>query len=264
MLEARVLGDVAIHHYYLCQKKNPSLSALRARKMKMLQMVAALTLCTTRALVGSGVAVRVASTVRPAKKKKSKGAQELKRAELPAGAARPKLIVFDLDNTLWTPELYQLRGKKPKANKDVKLFPGALDALHDLAGDGWAGTQAAVVSRATATDWAEKLLQDFTLEGGRSVATLLPFREIYEGNKRKHLQRIREASGVAYCDMLFFDDYTENLGDAAHLGVMGIHTPRGLTHELWAGGLNAYARLKARDTSFMGRMFTLCDLREAD
>ena len=63
---------------------------------------------------------------------------------------------------------------------------------------------------------------------------------------------------------IFFDDYTENLGDAAHLGVMGVHCPRGLTHEHWEGGLKAYARLKAQDTSFMGRMFTLRDLREAD
>ncbi len=99
-----------------------------------------------------------------------------------------------------------MRGKKPKANKDIKLTAGALDALHDLAGDGWEKTQAAVASRATATDWAEKLLQDFKLDHGQSIATLLPYREIYEGNKRKHLQRIREASGVAYCDMIFFDD----------------------------------------------------------
>ena len=207
---------------------------------------------------------RASATAIHAKKRKAKSKEPPKRAELPAGAARPKLIVFDLDNTLWQPELYQMRGKKPKANKDIKLTAGALDALHDLAGDGWEKTQAAVASRATATDWAEKLLQDFKLDHGQSIATLLPYREIYEGNKRKHLQRIREASGVAYCDMIFFDDYTENLGDAAHLGVMGVHCPRGLTHEHWEGGLKAYARLKAQDTSFMGRMFTLRDLREAD
>ena len=121
----------------------------------MLQcIVAALALSSGRAFVGRGIAVRGASTVRAAKKKKAKAKQELKRAELPAGAARPKLIVFDLDNTLWQPELYQMRGKKPKANKDIKLTAGALDALHDLAGDGWEKTQAAVASRATATDWA--------------------------------------------------------------------------------------------------------------
>ena len=146
-------------------------------------LVAATAMASVRAFVGSGIVVRGASTVRAAKKKKAKAKQELKRAELPAGAARPKLIVFDLDNTLWQPELYQMRGKKPKANKDIKLTAGALDALHDLAaGDGWEKTQAAVASRATATDWAEKLLQDFKLDHGQSIATLLPFREIYEGN----------------------------------------------------------------------------------
>ena len=44
----------------------------------------------------------------------------------------------------------------------------------------------------------------------------------------------------------------------------GPNCPRGLTHEHWEGGLKAYARLKAQDTSFMGRMFTLRDLREVD
>jgi hypothetical protein len=31
---------------------------------------------------------------------------------------KPKLIVFDLDNTLWTPELYQLRGRSSGGNGD--------------------------------------------------------------------------------------------------------------------------------------------------
>ena len=65
------------------------------------------------------------------------------------------VLVFDLDNTLWQPELYQMRGKKPKANKDIKLTAGALDALHDLAGDGWEKTQAAVASRALSLEAAD-------------------------------------------------------------------------------------------------------------
>ena len=227
--------------------------------------------CSPRTGLGTSIrrprhrgAQRVDGACREEEKAKAK--QELKRASCLAGAARLKLIVFDLDNTLWQPELYQMRGKKPKANKDIKLTAGAIDALHDLAaGDGWEKTQAAVASRATATDWAEKLLADFKLDHGQSIATLLPYREIYEGNKRKHLQRIREASGVPYSDMIFFDDYTENLGDAAHLGVMGVHCPRGL-HDRALGGL-APANRRAPEspgTSFMGRMFTLRDLREAD
>lgn len=36
------------------------------------------------------------------------------------------------DNTLWTPELYQLR-TTPKAGKDIWLFDGAQDALFEIA-----------------------------------------------------------------------------------------------------------------------------------
>ena len=80
-------------------------------RANMLRCIMAALALSSGAFVGSGIAVRGASTVRSAKKKKAKAKQELKRAELPAGAARPKLIVFDLDNTLWQPELYQMRGK---------------------------------------------------------------------------------------------------------------------------------------------------------
>ena len=73
-----------------------------------------------------------------------------------------------------------------------------MDALRDLACDdgAWAGTRAAVASRATEDEWAEALLRDFDVDG-RSAASLLPFREIYAGNKKKHFQQLREASGVA-------------------------------------------------------------------
>ena len=51
--------------------------------------------------------------------------------------------------------------------------------------------------------------QDFKLDHGQSIATLLPYREIYEGNKRKHGSG---GVGVAYCDMIFFDDYMRTWG----------------------------------------------------
>ena len=71
--------------------------------------------------------------------------------------ARPKLIVFDLDNTLWTPELYKLRRLPnyasagppgPIADQDVKLYAGARAALEELATDeAWADTSLACASR---------------------------------------------------------------------------------------------------------------------
>ena len=48
----------------------------------------------------------------------------------------PKLFVFDLDNTLWTPELYTLRhisqDQCPSADVDVKLFEAARIVLEEL------------------------------------------------------------------------------------------------------------------------------------
>jgi hypothetical protein len=42
------------------------------------------------------------------------------------GRKMPKLVVFDLDNTLWTPELYQLRklqrmNADPVAGEDIQI-----------------------------------------------------------------------------------------------------------------------------------------------
>ena len=41
-----------------------------------------------------------------------------------------------------------------------------------------------MASRATEDEWAEDLLADFVVDvDGRAVASLLPYREIYSGNK---------------------------------------------------------------------------------
>ena len=72
----------------------------------------------------------------------------------------PKLIVFDLDNTMWTPELYQLRklqraNKTPRAGKDVKLMDGTKIVLEEYVPrlqD--QGVQFAVASRTKSVEWA--------------------------------------------------------------------------------------------------------------
>eukprot|EP00966_Prymnesium_polylepis_P130105 3008869-Prymnesium_polylepis.1 len=63
------------------------------------------------------------------------------------GPPMPKLVVFDLDFTLWKPELYQLSSGPPfKASSDgcvvtsrgerLELFPAAREALRELADAG--------------------------------------------------------------------------------------------------------------------------------
>lgn len=114
--------------------------------------------------------------------------QELRRDGL-----LPKLLVFDLDNTLWTPELYQLDCHKPVANRDIHLFPDVNTIFqcllrhwheeerneNDMGSsednnkgcDGASTTTAAtsttmryaVASRATEDDWAHDLIDQFPI-----------------------------------------------------------------------------------------------------
>jgi magnesium-dependent phosphatase 1 len=158
----------------------------------------------------------------------------------------PKLIVFDLDNTLWTPELYQLRKLQranmiPKAGKDVKLMKGSAQVLEEyvpqLQQDH--GVQFAVASRTKSVEWAHALLGQFGLRD------ILSHVEIFPGNKRTHFQNLQRASGVAYSDMLFFDDARDgkfgNCETVSEMGVLSVHCPNGIdTVEVFTTALERY------------------------
>lgn len=77
---------------------------------------------------------------------------------------KPKLLVFDLDNTIWTPELYQIRKSNIQAWRDIRLFDGAEAICADLAQNGdafWSDTEFAIASRTNKGDIAESLLAQF-------------------------------------------------------------------------------------------------------
>jgi magnesium-dependent phosphatase 1 len=96
----------------------------------------------------------------------------------------PSLIVFDLDNTLWTPELYQLRklernNIEPVAHKDVQLFPAAKEIIETLKRDEkYSKTKFAVASRTKSVSWAHSLLKQFDLYD------FFHFIEIFPGDKQ--------------------------------------------------------------------------------
>ncbi|OEU16232.1 hypothetical protein FRACYDRAFT_154781, partial [Fragilariopsis cylindrus CCMP1102] len=121
----------------------------------------------------------------------------------------PRVIVFDLDNTLWTPELYQLRRLErantiPVAGKDVKLFDGAKEILDNiipnLSSDGSTKPILAIASRTKSVDWAELLIDEFKLRERFDVI------EIFPGIKTNHFTRIQRATNVPFHEMMFFDD----------------------------------------------------------
>jgi magnesium-dependent phosphatase 1 len=170
----------------------------------------------------------------------------------------PKLLVFDLDNTLWTPELYQIREKAPpRVNQDIRLFDDALPILQALRlqqeSSGYS-PRFAVASRTNKVAWAQQLLRDFTIDGpaglGPSVQSLMgddeALLQIEPGSKKTHFRNLRETTGYAYSEMLFFDDDVRmNLGEISRLGVLCCHTPRGITTEHFCRALTKYGELKA-------------------
>ncbi|KAJ1620113.1 magnesium-dependent phosphatase-1, partial [Pavlovales sp. CCMP2436] len=178
----------------------------------------------------------------------------------------PRMIVFDLDNTLWTPELYTLRHIRgyasaappgPQADIDLWLVDGALQVLHELAAsERWlaSGMCVAVASKTTKGAWARSLLAQLRVPTTASASPvrlcdLFSHVEIREGSKLAHFENLLDATGIAYEDMLFFDDARGgkygNCEPVSKLGVLSVHTPEGLTRELFSLGLREFAVRKA-------------------
>ena len=164
-------------------------------------------------------------------------------------SAVPRVIVFDLDNTLWTPELYQLRrlersNQIPVAGRDVKLFDGAREVLEDIlpnigGGDDQNKPILAIASRTNKVDWAEDLLDQFQLRD-RFAAI-----EIFPGIKTNHFAKIQRLTKVPFHEMMFFDDARDgkygNCEPVAAMGVFCVHCPDGLrTKDVFERALDLY------------------------
>lgn len=163
--------------------------------------------------------------------------------------------MFDLDNTLWTPELYQLRklarsNQYPVAHKDVKLFPGVKEIIEQIRNDNdgrFANTKFAVASRTKSVEWAHDLLEQFELK------ELFDHIEIFPGDKQKHFSNLKSASGIDYKDMIFFDDARDgrfgNCEPVAQMGVLSVHCPNGIYEEtIWTNALSHYREWSAHKT----------------
>ncbi len=76
-------------------------------------------------------------------------------------------------------------------------------------------------------------------EGPRLKAIAHHF-QIYPGTKTTHFRAIAKASGIAYHDMVFFDNERRNCVDVATLGVHPVYTPDGLTVKDFRRGLREW------------------------
>ena len=63
--------------------------------------------------------------------------------------------------------------------------------------------------------------------------------EIYKGSKTNHFRALQEKTGIPFSKMAFFDDDPSNIADVSTLGVHCLHTPHGVTWDLYERGLAA-------------------------
>lgn len=172
----------------------------------------------------------------------------------------PSLVVFDLDDTVWWPEMYMTAGNfhfEPpgstrvvdRLGEELTIHPGARVAIEEMLNrPRWrrANAQIAFASRTDEPAWAMEAMRllrvctdprgrDVTLEDAVDHAEVYPVR-----SKTEQFHRLKEKSGVPFDEMLFFDNESRNVREVAALGVCCQYTPDGMTVEHWREGLAKY------------------------
>ncbi|KAH6633005.1 magnesium-dependent phosphatase-1 [Boeremia exigua] len=174
------------------------------------------------------------------------------------GLPLPKIVVFDLDYTLWPfwvdthvsgPLKATEGGLKVKDRfgeaygfyNDVGGVLEALKAKNILIG---------AASRTHAPDLGREMLKLLKIpsSSGSSTRALDYFDhlQIYPGNKTTHFERIHRDSGIEYDEMLFFDDESRNK-NVEVLGVTMKLVPRGVTRDVIDEGVRGWRKRHGRE-----------------
>ena len=174
----------------------------------------------------------------------------------------PAMVVFDLDFTLWRPELYQLSSGPPftvssdgcvitRRGERMELFPAARKSLRELADN---NVPIAIASRAGEVEWAEEIMRLMRVDEKRTMADVIGEAPvvIQGGSKTRHLKHIAHLSGVPLRDMLFFDNERTNIQEVDKLGVTCVHCPRGMTDDVFRDGMALHLQRTSEARSAKG------------
>ena len=145
--------------------------------------------------------------------------------------ALPKLIVFDLDYTLWpfwvdthvTPPLKASNTHDSAKDRFGESFGFYSDVPSILALLRERGIKVGAASRTCAPDLGREMLRLLHVadaEGKkRKSIDYFDHLEIYPGSKITHFVKLQKATGLRYEDMLFFDDESRN----RNVESLGVH-----------------------------------------
>ncbi|XP_024166109.1 magnesium-dependent phosphatase 1 [Rosa chinensis] len=141
----------------------------------------------------------------------------------------PRLVVFDLDYTLW-PFYCECRSKRdmPSLYHDGR---GILYALKEK------GIDLAIASRSPTADIAETFLDKL------SIKSMFVAKEIFSSwtHKTDHFRKIQSRTGVPFNSMLFFDDENRNIQAVSKMGVTSILVNEGVHIGALRQGLTKYS-----------------------
>eukprot|EP01039_Chlorochromonas_danica_P001095 gene1095-1188_t len=167
----------------------------------------------------------------------------------------PKLIAFDLDGTIWSPDMYELWGGGAPfriagngkdlidcAGTSVRLLGVTDRILHDLRTDpALAEVKVAWVSCTDEPEWAAECLEKFSTAGGERIGQVVHSSEIYKANKQTHFRNLQKKfPHIDYSDMLFFDNEYGNIESVSRLGVKCYLARQGMTCKAWQDGLKMF------------------------
>eukprot|EP00546_Thalassionema_frauenfeldii_P015837 CAMPEP_0178916946 /NCGR_PEP_ID=MMETSP0786-20121207/12954_1 /TAXON_ID=186022 /ORGANISM="Thalassionema frauenfeldii, Strain CCMP 1798" /LENGTH=210 /DNA_ID=CAMNT_0020590403 /DNA_START=126 /DNA_END=758 /DNA_ORIENTATION=+ len=202
--------------------------------------------------------------------------------------AFPDLLVYDMDACLWDQEMYEMPKIPSKGDvvigdlngrgegvvgvmsggHQISLHKGSIIGLQEHADNKYPGMKVAFASSAD-TPLAEKIgratLKLLEVLPGLTVWDLVVNRDwngedvnqigrqppLSSNKARSHFPRLKEATGIRYDRMLFFDDC--NWGDHCSMVASGcrekdsgvgpatVRTPNGLGEKEWRLGLEKYA-----------------------
>lgn len=190
----------------------------------------------------------------------------------------PALVVFDLDFTFWHPEMYELDGSPFRKNPRTGAVTDCrgtqvhfFDAVHSVLSvletqPQFADTAVAVASSTTEPQWAKTCMrlmdvhvssqptarreaeeEEEEADGHttkKALQSIIDYEAIYPRNKQVHFKQLQKDSGVAYEDMLFFDNEYGNIANVGRLGVVCCYCPHGLSDGAWIQGMEAFQLAK--------------------